>query len=306
MAQATFSWPFGPIHLEKHQGAAQLTSFRSITAAAEGLVTFQFCSSWQKARLLACLGSSAAQWNGGYENCCVFAGPNVLIGSIPGGPVCRPYGMAWGGASGRPRPTWDGILGTGRSGTRPCGEFGNGPFFFVGAGHWPARRRASAIPEPTLIRLAYARHLPLKGKAVGRGVDPPLQFSKIFPGLGRGGPWASRRQRTRCRLLGKPRRRNGAAEPGIFAYPGPSGPAGIQTSRSDFARRKCCKIQQVRVPRNGVRGKATMSTKCSSEPSPVAFCLLCRHGQSRSPPAGGETPLQINKQGKTARTQTRK
>ena len=23
MAQATFSWPFGPIHLEKHQGAAQ-------------------------------------------------------------------------------------------------------------------------------------------------------------------------------------------------------------------------------------------------------------------------------------------
>ena len=56
----------------------------------------------------------------------------------------------------------------------------------------------------------------------------------------------------------------------------------------------------------GVRGKATMSTKCSSEPSPGAFCLLCRHGQSRSPPAGGETPMQINKQGKTARTQTRK
>ena len=38
-------------------------------------------------------------------------------------------------------------------------------------------------------------------------------------------------------------------------------------------------------PVTGVRGKATMSTKCSSEPSPVAFCLLCRHGQSRSPPA---------------------
>ena len=155
--------------------AAQLTSFRSITAAAEGLVTFQFCSSWQKARLLACLGSSAAQWNGGYENCCVFAGPNVLIGSIPGGPVCRPYGMVWGGASGRPRPTWDGISGTGGADSRPCGEFGSGPFFFVGAGHWPARRRASAIPEPNLIRLAYARHLPLKGKAVGRVVDPPLQ-----------------------------------------------------------------------------------------------------------------------------------
>ena len=31
-----------------------------------------------------------------------------------------------------------------------------------------------------------------------------------------------------------------------------------------------------------------MSTKCSSEPSPVAFWFLCRHGQRNSPPAGGE------------------
>ena len=38
-----------------------------------------------------------------------------------------------------------------------------------------------------------------------------------------------------------------------------------------------------------------MSTKCSSEPSPVAFCLLCRHGQSRSPLAGGEIPLRNEK-----------
>ena len=70
--------------------------------------------------------------------------------------------------------------------------------------------------------------------------------------------------------------------------PGPSGPKEIAECHSNFARRKFCKIQQVRVPRNGVRGKATMSTECSSEPSPVAFWLLCRHGQSNSPPAGGE------------------
>ena len=42
-----------------------------------------------------------------------------------------------------------------------------------------------------------------------------------------------------------------------------SGPAGIQTSRSDFARRKCCKIQQVRVPRNGVRGKRSYGPRRS-------------------------------------------
>ena len=33
-----------------------------------------------------------------------------------------------------------------------------------------------------------------------------------------------------------------------------------------------------------------MGTKCPSAASPVAFCLLCRHGQSRSPPTGGEIP----------------
>ena len=45
---------------------------------------------------------------------------------------------------------------------------------FVGAGHWPARQMASAIPEPTLIRLAYARHL-LTGreKAFGRLIAAP-------------------------------------------------------------------------------------------------------------------------------------
>ena len=32
-------------------------------------------------------------------------------------------------------------------------------------------------------------------------------------------------------------------------------------------------------------------SRSPSDASPVAFCLLCRHGQSRSPPAGGEIPL---------------
>ena len=44
-------------------------------------------------------------------------------------------------------------------------------------------------------------------------------------------------------------------------------------------------------PRNGVRGKQPMGlggakrSRSPSDASPVAFCLLCRHGQSRSPPA---------------------
>ena len=137
----------------------------------------------------------AAQWSEGYENCCVFAGPDALIRPIPGGPVCRPYKREGRDLPPHPsglRPAPLPLLAFGHfpliggivlppggrlaggSRPRPYGEFGNGPFFFVGAGHWPARRRATAIPEPTLIRLAYARHLlPGREKAFGRLIDAP-------------------------------------------------------------------------------------------------------------------------------------
>ena len=57
--------------------------------------------------------------------------------------------------------------------------------------------------------------------------------------------------------------------PQFFIRPGPSGPAGIETNHSDFARRKCCKIQQVRVPRNGGPGVRRIWTRSvHPEPSP--------------------------------------
>ena len=128
----------------------------------------------------------------------------------------------------------------------------------------------------------------------GRGKPLPYGFQESLPVLGRGAPWGSRRGLPkprsyphpppsgapppwegegfratarvaptaiydRERWLGNARRRGGTAAAAIFAEPGPSGPAGIQTSHSDFARREFCKIQQVRVSRNGVRGKANMS-----------------------------------------------
>ena len=129
-----------------------------------------------------------------------------------------------------------------------------------------------------------ARHLPLI-----RGVVLPYDSQEYLLELGRGGPWASRQDTHRERWLKKPRRMSGTAAAAIFANPGPSGPAGIQTSHSDFARRKFFTRLQKSVPRNGVRGKrCPMGTKCPSAASPVAFWLLCRHGQSNSPPAGGE------------------
>ena len=74
-------------------------------------------------------------------------------------------------------------------------------------------------------------------------------------------------------------------------------PGGKLGTHSNFARRKRCTPSQECVPRNGVRGKRPMDlggakrSRSPSDASPGAFCLLCRHGQSRSPPAGGEIPL---------------
>ena len=48
----------------------------------------------------------------------------------PGGPVCRPYGSTRVHLSNE----------RAGEGTRPYGESGSNFFFFVGAGHWPARR----------------------------------------------------------------------------------------------------------------------------------------------------------------------
>ena len=81
-----------------------------------------------------------------------------------------------------------------------------------------------------------------------------------------------------------------------FCKPRAQWPGGKLGTHSNFARRKRCTPSQECVPRNGVRGKRPMDlggakrSRSPSDASPGAFCLLCRHGQSRSPPAGGETP----------------
>ena len=123
-----------------------------------------------------------------------------------GGPVCRPY-----------------VLKRFPHGRRPQGpplrRIQKLSLRFVGAGHWPARRGGAAIPGPTLIRLACARYLSLSPLSLRDIIPPPLGlrpfppdrgnrpldkescpllygFQESLPGLGRGGPWASRRERT--------------------------------------------------------------------------------------------------------------
>ena len=75
---------------------------------------------------------------------------------------------------------------------------------------------------PTLIRLAYARHLlPMKGEGF-RAAD---SRSYSPPEASRGAYHAPAVNTHRERWFGKLRRGNRAAKPGIFANPGPSGPA---------------------------------------------------------------------------------
>ena len=116
---------------------AQLTGCPSIAAAAELAVTFGDCFDRWKARLLSCLGSSAAQGIGGRvrtpapteypeTRLSLRRGRSQTGPGVPaGGPVCRPYGLSR----------------------------------FVA--------ETSVISEPTLIRLASARRLPpLEGEGL--------------------------------------------------------------------------------------------------------------------------------------------
>ena len=86
-----------------------------------------------------------------------------------------------------------------------------------------------------------------------------------------------------------------------FCKPRAQWPGGKLDTHSNFTRRQRCTPSQECVPRNGVRGKRPMDlggakrSRSPSDASPGAFCLLCRHGQSRSPPAGGEIPQQETK-----------
>ena len=87
----------------------------------------------------------------------------------------------------------------------------------------PASKPRRKTESPTRLR----REPPFTRGPGREGQAPPLRFSKKLSGLGRGGPWASRRGSHRFRWLGKPRRGSGTALVAIFVSPGPSGPAGI-------------------------------------------------------------------------------
>ena len=121
-----------------------------------------------------------------------------------------------------------------------------------------------ASKEVTLIRPLRGHLFPWRGKA-GRAADSrPYGGYRSRSFFCRGRSQTGPQLRTSYHLFGQTRRSRGTAPAEIFANPGPSGPEGIQTRHSDFARRKFSIDTQVRVPRNGVRGKVTMSTKCSS------------------------------------------
>ena len=100
----------------------------------------------------------------------------------------------------------------------------------------------------------------------------PYGFQESLPELGRGAPWGSRQdlhQQPPAQPSQAQNRNRISFNLGNSIRPGPSGPAGIETNHSDFARRKCCKIQQVRVPCNGGPGVRRIWTQSvHPEPSP--------------------------------------
>ena len=99
----------------------------------------------------------------------------------------------------------------------------------------------------------------------------------------------------------------GSANPGAVRKPqqnqilhtqGPVARKKTQASTPDFARRNHGSTNQEGVPRKKGSGESgpmdlggAQRSRSPLAASPGAFWLLCRHGQSNSPPAGGETSL---------------
>ena len=128
----------------------------------------------------------------------------------------------------------------------------------------PCKGNRSLIPYPSR---ATARAAPAAlRKSCLKSGGRVLSLSLLFAGAG---PRPARQHTYRERWFGKPRRRCGTAPAAIFANPGPSGPAGIQTPTQISARRKFCLTSQVRVPRNGGPGVRRIWTRSvHPEPSP--------------------------------------
>ena len=102
-----------------------------------------------------------APWGSRRETCKLRSHPHPSRPSVvPPYPFC-PFGTFPPDSGNRPSP----LKGEG-SGGRPLRRIQKPSFPFVGAGHWPAR---------------------------GRGKPLPYGSQENLPELGRGGPWASRR-----------------------------------------------------------------------------------------------------------------
>ena len=82
---------------------------------------------------------------------------------------------------------------------------------------------------------------------------PRLGSQETLSELGRGGPWASRQNTHRERLLGQARRGCGTAPAAIFANPGPNGPGGI-TEVTQILRAGNVLPGPRGIPRNGGPG----------------------------------------------------
>ena len=120
---------------QRKGAGAQLNGSRSMTAAAERAVTFGSCFYRWTARLLSCLGSSAAQGIGGR----VIAAPTGGAYLRRAGEDTRPYGGSW-----KLPLVWAGVR-VSRGHPHPAFPSGPVPDRTAGAHCAPLRRKTGGI-----------------------------------------------------------------------------------------------------------------------------------------------------------------
>ena len=129
---------------------------------------------------------------------------------------------------------------------------------------------------------------PLEGGRLsgGRGKPLPYGITATVAELGRGAPWGSRR------WFGKARRGSGTTSAIIFRKARAQWPGGDLDQPLRFCAPELFCLAQGVTPVNGVRGKATMSTKCSSGAVPGGVLpnpslLPAKPSEAGSPGRGG-------------------
>ena len=131
------------------------------------------------------------------------------------------------------------------------------------AAKFPSKKRNRSIIAPSSAPVCALGHLPPRGKACRRLIAAPTADIEAAPFSRRGRSQTGPTTYAPGALVRQTQAQMRNRTSGNFCNPRARWPGRNLECYSDFARRKFCLRSQVRVPRNGVRGKRSYGPRRS-------------------------------------------